>query len=578
MEQLSYSNAAGSLVSELPSLSASPGLITFYSGNFTFPSVHELSPKTSSLPRRSYELFTYTYTRVNPLLLSLRLYSTDSRGRWVVVMASQHVIFAETIAAMKKARKRRAYESDSDSEVDYHGNRGHKLKRRARFAHEGQLVAPSGPEVYREIVNHAGYQRAIISRNPPLIDDEGYEIDSDDDEEHILEAMNNAAEFNPYANIRLENVLAPLTAVTDLPTHQTLSRPYTSKTLTELTKQGCSIMQKENAALWKIKHLQTKLIGDHNWAPCELMVGPNDIELFNDDYVDRTQGSLKSDSSILMLEHTQNEEKANGYSATNGDGQLLNLHEPRHDSNNSERADVSMADAGPPPNEVMTTRDSRSNEERNMNQVSQYGKKDHESDDPTAKEVGPLPQSNGLVITQGGTHASNSLAANGRMTNGSTMPGGPERTNAQITSLNETVRRTANEISRPVSVISDSTNDLPIHPMFIPPRSARPDRDLGIPEGEAEDIRRVFQLFVQKQEEVCRGVKRLYEGLLRAERMRNTVLQWSKYEAHAGPNRDMSDGEDWYDKEEWGFEEDLKKGQDEEEDEPQTTKKTRTRR
>lgn len=54
-------------------------------------------------------------------------------------------------------------------------------------------------------MNHAGYQRAIISRNPPLIDDEGYEIDSDDDEEQILDAMNNAAEFNPYTNIRLES-------------------------------------------------------------------------------------------------------------------------------------------------------------------------------------------------------------------------------------------------------------------------------------------------------------------------------------------------------------------------------------
>jgi len=41
----------------------------------------------------------------------------------------------------------------------------------------------------------------------------------------------------------------------------------------------------------------------------------------------------------------------------------------------------------------------------------------------------------------------------------------------------------------------------------------------------------------------------------------------------------MSDGEDWYDKEEWGLEEDLKKGQDEEEEDAATTaKKTRTRR
>lgn len=42
-------------------------------------------------------------------------------------------------------------ESDSDEEIDHHGNRGQKLKKRARFVHEGQLAPPSGPEVYREV-------------------------------------------------------------------------------------------------------------------------------------------------------------------------------------------------------------------------------------------------------------------------------------------------------------------------------------------------------------------------------------------------------------------------------------------
>ncbi|KAJ8123069.1 hypothetical protein ONZ43_g891 [Nemania bipapillata] len=494
-------------------------------------------------------------------------------------MASQHVIFAETIVAMKKARKRRAYESDSDSEVDYPGNRGRKLKKGARFAHEGQLAPPSGPELYREIVNHAGYQRAIISRNPPLIDDEGYEIDSDDDEEHILDAINNASEFNPHANIRLESILAPLTAVTDLPTHQTLSRPYTSKTLTELTRQACSIMHKENAALWKIKHLQTKLIGDHNWAPCELMVGPNDIEFFNDDYIDHPQGSLKPDGNMLMIEHIQNEDKANGYSATNGDSQSSNPNKSRQDSNRAEKADVLMVDADTSPNKVTTAQGSGSREERALNQASKRENREQESVNSKAKETNGQLQHNGRGNTQGVAQAPDSLAGNGQKINNSILPSDSDRTNAQFAPLNnEVARRVMTETSQPVSVVSDSINDLPIHPMFLPPRSARPDRDLGIPEGEAEDMRRLLQLMVQKQEEVCRGVKRLYEGLLRANRMRNTVLQWSKYEAHVGPNRDMSDGEDWYDKEEWGLEEDLKKGQDEEEDEPQTTKKTRTRR
>lgn len=490
-------------------------------------------------------------------------------------MASQHVLFAETIAAMKKARKRRAYESDSDSEVDYHGNRGHKLKRKARFAHEGQLAPPSGPELYKEVVNHAGYRRAIISRNPPLIDDEGYEVDSDDDEENILDAMNNAAEFNPYANIRLENILAPLTRVTDLPTHRTLSRPYTSKTLTELSKQGLSIMHKENAALWKIKHLQTKLIGDHTWAPCELMVGPNDIEFFDDDYIDRSQGPGQPDGRVIVPERLQTEHKHNGYSTTNGNSRPLDSNESQHDSNNIEKADVLMADAESLPNGVPTPQDSSSGQERNVKEITQHDVKESEGSVLLTREADTQSQRNGRGITRGVTDTLGALAVNGLAVKDSVVSGDAGKANMQIVSLNgETAGRNTNEITRRVSDISDSFDELPIHPMFLPPRSARPDRDFGLPEQDAEDVRRILQLMVQKQEEVCRGVKRLYEGLLRADNMRNTVLKWSKHEAH----QDMSDGEDWYDKEEWGLEEDLKKGQDEEEDEPQTTKKTRNRR
>jgi hypothetical protein len=99
---------------------------------------------------------------------------------------------------------------------------------------------------------------------------------------------------------------------------------------------------------------------------------------------------------------------------------------------------------------------------------------------------------------------------------------------------------------------------------------------LGLPPIEAEETRRLLQLYIQKQEEVCRGSARLYDGLLKAERLRKTVYKWAKADGHVG---EMSDGEDWYDKEEWGLTEDLKKGQDEEEEDAVTTaKKTRTRR
>lgn len=55
-------------------------------------------------------------------------------------------------------------------------------------------------------VEHAGYKRAVISRNPPLIDEDGYSIDSDDDEQHVQDAVAAAAESDPYSSIHLERM------------------------------------------------------------------------------------------------------------------------------------------------------------------------------------------------------------------------------------------------------------------------------------------------------------------------------------------------------------------------------------
>lgn len=117
----------------------------------------------------------------------------------------------------------------------------------------------------------------------------------------------------------------------------------------------------------------------------------------------------------------------------------------------------------------------------------------------------------------------------------------------------------------------------PIHPLFMIPSSAVPSRDIGLPPTEAEETRRMLILYVQKQEEVCRGADKLYEGLLKADRQRMTVFKWCKAEGHVG---EMSDGEDWFDREEWGLEEDeLRKGHNDEEDEGVVQgKKTRGRR
>ncbi|KAK0640980.1 RXT2-like protein [Cercophora newfieldiana] len=464
----------------------------------------------------------------------------------------QQAIIAETVIAFRKALKRKAYESDSDSSIEHNTNRGYKLKKRARFVKKGRLDPSNGPAAYKEVAEHAGFRRAIINENPPLIDDEGYELDSDDNEERVQEAIAAAEDENPYSSIHLEHLLAPLTAVTDLPNHPTLSRPFTSKALTELVKQCRSLMHKENAALWKVKPLLTKLIGDNTWAPCGMMIEPNDLELFTDTERFIKRPTRPPTTSSVVGENTNEANPAQDTGKSNSDS---GSHEPAQPED--EQAPKDKGKGKEPVN----------GQGRPETRADSNGQTDGESaSDPPAEGN---HQVNGASRSQ----PTDAPGPNGEIQADKDI----EMLEARGTGIGP--QEAQNGDGRAASVGVESLGDLFIHPFFLAPRSAHPDRDLALPENEAEDLRRLLQLYVQKQEEVCRGTKKLYEGLLKADRYRRTVWQWSKAEAHCGPNRDMSDGEDWYDKEEWGLTEDLKKGEDEvEEDTTQTQKKTRNRK
>lgn len=358
--------------------------------------------------------------------------------------ARDQAIFLEMAIGIHRARKRKQYDSDSDSEIDMSTNRGNKLKRAARFVRQGQLGAADGLNVFAEPIEYNGYRREIISRNPPLLDADGYEI-SDEEAEEAAEAVEAADDDNAYAGIHLEQLLAPLASVTDLATHPRLSLPFKNKALTELASQGASWMHKENQALWQVKPLLIKLCGDHIWVDSGLMVTPNDADLFDDKFVAR----LRAGSAAAV-------------------------------------------------------------------------------------------EGGAVASTEGGNAADGKASKDDKASDG-----------------------------------EDKEEDF-IHPLYLAPRSAHPEPNLGLPEPEAEEVRRMLQMWVQKQEEVARGTRRLHEGLLRAERLRKTVMRWSKAEAHTGADA-LSDGEDYYDHEEWGLEEDLKKGHDEEEEDAQVQQQKKTR-
>ncbi|KUJ20573.1 uncharacterized protein LY89DRAFT_715948 [Mollisia scopiformis] len=492
-------------------------------------------------------------------------------------MMSQAEIFAEAIVGMKKALKRKAYDSDSDSSIEQLTNRGNKLRKKARFVHEGQLAPPSGPNVYKRTIDHAGYQRDIISHNPVLVDEDGSEIASDDEGEVAQAARATAAEFDPYADVRIEQLLAPLTAASDLPDHPTLSKPFTSKTLTELTKHAGDMVQKEKASLWRIKHLLTRLSGDNTWIPCESVETENDFSLFLDeryqghgllkrgtvrDEADQgSTGTMASDdvdptARLLTMQAHANESaeegSGNGKQVVNEDVQMTSVIE-----NAAPEQGAPLPNGEPSLEGPLTS--------SKMDQLVEL--QGNEDADGLSAQLpgGPLPKTSDEAVDGNADNVDADMM--------DTEEGVPVptrmRTRAQAQAASDNTARTR-------SITPEAGNEDFIHPYFLAPPSSHPDRNLGLPQHEADETRRLLQLYIQKQEEVCRGAEKVYSGLLRADRYRKLVMKWAKAEVHV---RDMSDGEDWYEKEEWGLDEDLKKGQDEEEEDAATTaKKTRTRR
>jgi hypothetical protein len=347
------------------------------------------------------------------------------------------------------------------------------------------------------------------------------------------------------------------------------------------------MVQKEKASLWRIKHLLTRLSGDNTWIPCESVETDNDFALFIDErdrhpenmlgrVIARDEGDQISTGTMVSEEA----EQPMGLLTMDAHSTEVVMDAPKQSADKpAADEDIPMVPSEDQPGGVENGGTSGTGIVKSSNALGGGPLKDSSETIPgeaSAEEAMDVDEARKtppaavvesqslelegmeIVDAEGGEE---DLPAPRRMRT---------RAQAQAASDNTASRR---------SMTPDSSIEPFIHPYFLAPQASHPDRDVGLPQHEAEETRRLLQLYIQKQEEVCRGAQRVYDGLLRADRYRKMVMKWAKAEGHVGPNRDMSDGEDWYDKEEWGLEEDLKKGQDEEEEDAATTaKKTRTRR
>ncbi|KAF2274520.1 uncharacterized protein EI97DRAFT_101281 [Westerdykella ornata] len=437
-------------------------------------------------------------------------------------MAGQQHQIQDAIYSLKR-RLLRSEDSTDDDESDNPLDSNHRqsLKRKSRYTRYGRAEDPAAPPPYKKRIVHAGYQRYILQRNPPKYDPDGDVVEPGDEYEDESELS--SVEENPYADIRLEELLAPLTSAADLPNHPGFAPIYTSKHLTNLTAAAAALSRREQILLAQAKRLSTKLMGEPSFIPY-----PTEDPAFTENLQDswalpeplsrpQTNGQAKREEPEVI--------------------QVGNAQELLH------QQDVVMEDST-----VAEGTSSTTVERQNGTDSA-------------------LPTQNG----EANKHT------NGEQPNGERPPSPPVDDASEAASHRMTTRARAQAASDQSPPPSPSSAAPYVHPWFTFPTDLLPDRDMGLPAAEAEDTRMLLLAFLQKQEEIARATSELYDGIAQGERMRKEVYRWCVAEGHVG---EMSDGEDWYDRDEWGLTEDLAKGRDEEEDDTavQGKKPTRQRR
>ena len=410
----------------------------------------------------------------------------------------------------------------------------------------------------------------------------------------------------------------PLTSAAELPNHPSLSTPYRSPALSNMVQQTSEMVHKEKRTLWTVKHLLTKFRGDSSSIPGDYLLSADDAALFPiktihyelaSSYVPvhlngyegaKEKAPQDEDSRLAVATHhldvaaeqplhtdenTLTSKISSGVSQHDRSLQpvpefrITTIHERASSPQNSPQPiiDMEVETALEPSNRPMND----SPHARNLDQ--QLTVKD------SAQELNEVNNGCGISIEKGLGEYHRAQATSKYQKDESEPPGSAplvdgveSKEDVEVPARRMRTRAQAQAVSDKTlssqvrSSYPETSEASYIHPLYLIPHSAVPDRDFGLPSLEAEETRRILMMWVQKQEEVVRGVERLFGDLLHADRMRQMVIKWCKAEGHVG---EMSDGEDWYDGEEWGLEEDLKKGQLEEEDESTNQgKKTRGRR
>jgi hypothetical protein len=190
------------------------------------------------------------------------------------------------IARFKEALARPADASDSDEEFIGYGttNRGKKLKRDARQIFQGKLSGAAFEGHGVKIIEFEGRKRAVVyKKRHPIYegDDEAEEIDMLDDGED---------EINPYEEIKLVDLLAPIGHPAEIPYHPAISKTFESTTLRTMAARALEIIVEENKHVVKFAKLMSVFLGDD---PSYILSEDMNLPEFDD--TDDQPGVLKNE-------------------------------------------------------------------------------------------------------------------------------------------------------------------------------------------------------------------------------------------------------------------------------------------
>lgn len=149
----------------------------------------------------------------------------------------------------------------SDSEEEYigpvHTNRGNKLKRSASQVYRGRLNGPLFDGHGVKIVEYEpGKKRAVVYKKR-RVDAKDNGDDDDDDDNDISDEQDDI-----YEDIKLRDLLAPISDPAQLPTHPAISHTYKSPVLRTLSNRAMTIITEEHKNVVRFSKMMRLFLGE----------------------------------------------------------------------------------------------------------------------------------------------------------------------------------------------------------------------------------------------------------------------------------------------------------------------------